>query len=855
MAPLDSSKANKKRKYGKAAGGQPQKRRKGNFAKAKQPAAPLPRRVVAPGEIQWKAVAVPEMFADAEGFFGLEEVEGVDVVRSGNTFQFVTAGPPPAADDDEFEGFGDDSSVKPTGESNATQTDETDETAKDAKLAKKTKPKTTDKANGKKKGKAAAVTADPELVGGGFAMLADMDDDAEDATTDVSAWVPLDIVPPLLSCLARLKFSKPSAIQAATIPEILAGHDVIGKASTGSGKTLAFAIPIVQRWLAEGGAERRQKKTEADGDKDADGDTPKKRPVCRPTALVLSPTGELAHQITTHIKELCAALPSYPYVCAVTGGLSVFKQQRQLEKADIVVGTPGRLWEVLSTSKPLLEAFRSIDFLVVDEADRLLSDGHFKEAEEILEALDRTEVDEGEGKGEDEAEDENEAELETPPPKPRQTLVFSATFNRGLQQKLAGKSRYDLMDQKQSMDHLMKRLNFREESPQFIDVNPVSQMAERLREGMVECGAMEKDLYLYSLLLLQPTRRTLVFANSISTVRRLAPLLQNLNLPAIALHSQMPQKARLRAVERFKAAQGSRGAVLIATDVAARGLDIPGIDVVIHYHVPRSADNYVHRSGRTARAASAGLSILLCGPEEVVPTRRLVAKIHAAVSLREEGEGGEEEIKEEEEEEEKEEEEGVKKGKGKNKKNKGKKDKKDEKDKKDAKDKDGRGKKDGTDMTASKSRPNHNSKNLSFYIRTIDLDRRLVSRLKERLVLAKKLADAALAREKGSKDDSWMREAAEELGVEYDSQDDDLERASSWSGRGSGRRTREKESRDLSKADLGALRAELRDLLARRVNVGVSERYLTSGGINVDEMLRSSQGDFLGRTDSLGMEA
>jgi ATP-dependent RNA helicase DDX24/MAK5 len=157
----------------------------------------------------------------------------------------------------------------------------------------------------------------------------------------------------------------------------------------------------------------------------------------------------------------------------------VYKQQRQLAKADIVIGTPGRLWEVLSSSSELMDTFKKIDYLVVDEADRLLTEGHFKEAAEIFTALDRYQMDEAPG-------DEESALL------PRQTLVFSATFHKGLQQKLAGKGKYGLMDKEDSLEYLMKKLNFREEKPKFIDVNPVSQMAAGLKEGLVECGAMEK---------------------------------------------------------------------------------------------------------------------------------------------------------------------------------------------------------------------------------------------------------------------------------------------------------------------------------------------------------------------------
>lgn len=292
----------------------------------------------------------------------------------------------------------------------------------------------------------------------------------------------------------------------------------------------------------------------------------------------------------------------------------------------------------------------------------------------------------------------------------------------------------------------------------------------------------KQDLYLYSLILLQPTQRILVFSNSIGSVRRLLPMLQNLNLPVHALHSQMAQKARLRSVERFTSAKPGTHAILLATDVAARGLDIPGIDVVIHYHVPRAADAYVHRSGRTARAAQSGLSVLLCAPEEVVSTRRLIAKVHAT------------------------------------------------------------------------ARPGSGlSRKSDFFIRTIDVDRRLVGRLKERVTLAKKIADAQLAKEKGSKEDDWMRNAAEELGVEYDSED--LEQAGKWGGRGSGRKIKQDEARGMSKAEVGALRAQLRELLSRRVNAGVSERYIAGGGVDMDELLRDGvKGNFLGQVGGLELD-
>lgn len=289
-----------------------------------------------------------------------------------------------------------------------------------------------------------------------------MEEDLEtEEGIDVSAWSELDLGPKTLEALSKLGFANPTPIQKAAIPEILAGHDVVGKASTGSGKTLAFGVPILETWLETYG--------ELDEEEQKAG-----RP---PTALILSPTRELAHQLTEHITALCKGLSNSPWVAAVTGGLSLQKQQRQLAKADIVIGTPGRLWEVMSSSIELAASFKKIKFLVVDEADRLLTEGHFKEAEEIISALDRQQ----------DAEEDDEELIPT-----RQTLVFSATFHKGLQQKLAGKGKQGLMDDKESMEYLLKKLNFREDKPKFVDVNPISQMAEGLKEGIVECGGTEK---------------------------------------------------------------------------------------------------------------------------------------------------------------------------------------------------------------------------------------------------------------------------------------------------------------------------------------------------------------------------
>jgi ATP-dependent RNA helicase DDX24/MAK5 len=391
--------------------------------------------------------------------------------------------------------------------------------------------------------------------------------------------------------------------------------------------------------------------------------------------------------------------------------------------------------------------------------------------DEIINAIERKEMT-------DEVADESADDAAKEPEVQRQTLVFSATFHKGLQTKLAakGKAADGLMTKQESMEYLLKKLRFREEKPKFIDANPNKQMTSGLKEGLIECAGTEKDLYLYAVLMFHPKKRSLVFTNSISAVRRITPFLQNLNLPALPLHSQMPQKARLRSIERFKERPGS---ILVATDVAARGLDIPGVQLVIHYHLSRAADTYVHRSGRTARGDASGTSIIICAPEEVAGVRRLVAKVHA--------------------------------------------------------------------QTQANKKSQH-------YIRTLDIDRRIVSRLKPRATLSKKLADAVSAKEKQHSENDFLREAAEDLGVEYDSETFEDE-GKGKRGRGNGRKKKEKEARAMSKAEMQGLRAELKEMLRERINTGVSARYLTGGGVDVNALLKGEGNtDFLGTIEGLGFD-
>lgn len=240
----------------------------------------------------------------------------------------------------------------------------------------------------------------------------------------------------------------------------------------------------------------------------------------------------------------------------------------------------------------------------------------------------------------------------------------------------------------------------------------------------------------------------------------------------------MAQKARLRSVERFSSPNSDPSSILVATDVAARGLDIKGIDCVIHYHAPRTADTYVHRSGRTARAGAIGKSVIICAPEEVVGVARLAAKVHA-----------------------------------------------------------------------QKSNANGPTKKLP--LESLEIDRRVVSRVRPRIALAKRITDSNIAKEKISAEDNWLRAAADDLGVEYDSDEFD-ENQGKGRGRGGGRHQREKQASSITKGELAGLRAELKQLLSQRVNIGVSERYLTAGRIDIEALLRGEGNHaFLGNLDPL----
>lgn len=509
-------------------------------------------------------------------------------------------------------------------------------------------------------------------------------------TVNLPKWSAYKLHNTLLHSLKQAGFVSPTRIQELTIyPALVDNRDVVGAAPTGSGKTLAFGLPILSQLLAERDHQGYQKN-------------------CK--ALILTPTRELALQIHQHLEKM---VPNREIgIATLVGGMAVQKQKRMLSYApEVVIGTPGRLWDLIAQKHLHFADLNStLRFLVVDEADRMLQTGTYPEVEKIFDALryqpkggasselvdvsddedesgseDEDDDDDGEdiesgafangnkvvmlddvlkmqakqkqleqrekaasgSKGKDPKQQQQMIEKDEPEPARtvRQTFLFSATLTipeGGRFQTGKKKHRHALT----VLESVMKRVGLRGK-PAVVDLSidesagsgsvaeltgaetearrkkQAENVALSLPSGLELCqyevSESSRDSFLYYFLTQYPGR-TIVFLNAIHQVRRLAGLLSLLGLPVFALHAEMQQRQRLKKLDSFRAhAKG----ILVATDVAARGLDIPSVDYVVHYHIARSTEVFVHRSGRTARAGKEGLSISLVGPAD--------AKYHAQI--------------------------------------------------------------------------------------------------------------------------------------------------------------------------------------------------------------------------------
>eukprot|EP00177_Eucheuma_denticulatum_P005042 GFKZ01009178.1.p1 GENE.GFKZ01009178.1~~GFKZ01009178.1.p1 ORF type:complete len:577 (+),score=84.90 GFKZ01009178.1:779-2509(+) len=360
----------------------------------------------------------------------------------------------------------------------------------------------------------------------------------------------------LLKNIKLSKYTTPTPVQKNAIPVITAGRDLMACAQTGSGKTAAFLVPTLDRMLAMGEPPQAGRNH--------------RRRVVYPTALVLAPTRELASQIYDESQKFCHQTGILARV--VYGGADVRDQLRQLERGcDLIVATPGRLVDMVERGRISLECIR---FLTLDEADRMLDMGFEPQIRQIVE------------------------DLYLPPKGERQTLMFSATFPKEIQQ-LAS-------------DFLIDYI--------FLAVGRVGSTTEFIQQRVEYCEESSKRDMVLNLLNTIPGL-TLVFVETKRGADALEDFLIRQQYPATSIHGDRSQQEREEALRSFRS---GRTPIMVATDVAARGLDIPNVTHVINFDLPNEIDDYVHRIGRTGRAGNSGLATALINEKNRNIVRDLV---------------------------------------------------------------------------------------------------------------------------------------------------------------------------------------------------------------------------------------
>ena len=348
----------------------------------------------------------------------------------------------------------------------------------------------------------------------------------------------LNLSAPLLRAVQEAGYETPSPIQAAAIPPVLSGRDLMGCAQTGTGKTAAFALPMLDRLTAA---------------------QPRKKGAIR--ALILTPTRELALQIGESFEAYGKYLKLRSTV--IFGGVGQVPQVEALKKGvDILIACPGRLNDLIGQG---FIDLGSLEIFVLDEADRMLDMGFVHDVKKVIAKL----------------------------PAQRQNLMFSATMPTEIEQLAAG----ILHD------------------PAFVKVDPVSSTVDRIQQSLYYVEKGNKKLLLPWLIknLQPPVVNALVFSRTKHGADKIAKDLTKQGIPTAAIHGNKSQTARVTALEDFKS---GKTRVLVATDIAARGIDISELSHVFNYDLPEVPETYVHRIGRTARAGADGTAVSFCAPEE-----------------------------------------------------------------------------------------------------------------------------------------------------------------------------------------------------------------------------------------------
>ena len=362
-----------------------------------------------------------------------------------------------------------------------------------------------------------------------------------------SSFSNLSLAEPLARAVAEMGYESMTPIQEQAIPVVLTGQDVMGAAQTGTGKTAAFSLPLLQRLLKH----------------ESSSTSPARHPV---RALVLLPTRELADQVAQQI----ALYAKYTKLrsTVVFGGMDMKPQTIELKKGvEVLVATPGRLLDHIEAKNAVLN---QVEYVVLDEADRMLDIGFLPDLQRILSYL----------------------------PKQRTTLLFSATFSPEIK-RLAG-------------SYL--------QNPITIEVARPNETASTVEQRFYSANDDDKRRAIHQVLRTRGIKQAFIFVNSKLGCARLARSLEREGLKTTALHGDKSQDERLKALDAFK--QGEVD-LLVCTDVAARGLDIKDVPAVFNFDVPLNAEDYVHRIGRTGRAGASGLAVTLVSGSDA----RLVADI------------------------------------------------------------------------------------------------------------------------------------------------------------------------------------------------------------------------------------
>ncbi|RMB59480.1 DEAD/DEAH box helicase [Dokdonia sinensis] len=340
----------------------------------------------------------------------------------------------------------------------------------------------------------------------------------------------------LLKAVSKKGYTTPSPIQEKAIPKILEGRDVLASAQTGTGKTAGFTLPMLQI-LAKESPQRKRKIR----------------------ALILTPTRELAAQVYDNVREYSEYLDLKSTV--IFGGVNQNPQVRTIRQGvDILIATPGRL---LDLENQRLLSLSDVEFLVLDEADRMLDMGFLRDIKKVLSLV----------------------------PKQRQNLLFSATFSR------------EIKNFARDLLH----------NPVLVEATPENTTAEKVDHMMYRVDKSKKTALTIQLIKEGDWDQVLIFTRTKHGANRLSQKLDKAGISSSAIHGNKTQNARTKALSGFK--KGSIR-VLVATDIAARGLDIPLLPHVINYELPNVPEDYVHRIGRTGRAGASGEAISLVGLDE-----------------------------------------------------------------------------------------------------------------------------------------------------------------------------------------------------------------------------------------------